>query len=228
MDRRDMESEADFVLDSRSLIVGFLLLMVVCGAFFVIGFMEGKRQGLQARIDTVPASPVAAGSTLPPAQETRDAASEKAAREADERAVTEQLDWYRSMNRREEAAATEKQTAPAAKPTPAPPPGKAGSTAKAAREDTRVTASEPTPKAAAPKTEGTTYSVQVGAFRQRREAEVAAETLKAKGYTSFIESPGPGSEFHLLKVGRFDSREEAVAMQLRLKKDGINSFVKPN
>ncbi len=227
MSRHEMESGADFVLDSRSLIVGFLLLMLVCGAFFVIGFMEGKRQGLQARVDSLPAFPSPADAPIFAAQEARIPAVDKPAAEQDERAVTEQLDWYRNMSQQEGGSAQGKQPASVPKP-PVAAPAAASFEKAAVKESVKARVAEPVAKAGARETAGVTYSVQVGAFRQRREAEVMAERLKAKGYTGFIEPPAAGSEFFLLKVGRFDSRADAVAMQLRLKKDGINSFVKSN
>ena len=47
MDDQSAEPGFEFVLDNRKLIVVFLLLISFCGGFFVLGFMEGKRQGMQ-------------------------------------------------------------------------------------------------------------------------------------------------------------------------------------
>jgi cell division protein FtsN len=88
------------------------------------------------------------------------------------------------------------------------------------------------PAPAAPKTETARaaapsgYTVQVGAFRQKSEAETKARQLKAKGFESRIEPPESPEDLYLIQVGRFKSRADAVAMQLRLKKSGFASFVK--
>ena len=74
-----------------------------------------------------------------------------------------------------------------------------------------------------------TYSVQVGAFRVRREAETKGKMLKAKGFECRIDLPETPDDLYLVKVGRFSSRAEAKAMQLRLKKSGENNaFIKAN
>ena len=41
------ESGLELVLDNRKIVIGFVLLIFICGCFFVIGFIEGKRQGFQ-------------------------------------------------------------------------------------------------------------------------------------------------------------------------------------
>ena len=73
-----------------------------------------------------------------------------------------------------------------------------------------------------------TYSVQVGAFRQKHEAEIKAQSLKSKGFDYRIESPHPPEQLYLLKVGNFGSRAQAIALQLRLKNSGFACFVKAN
>jgi cell division protein FtsN len=73
-----------------------------------------------------------------------------------------------------------------------------------------------------------TYSVQVGAFRQRREAEAKATALRERNYEYVIEPTEGAEPLFLLKVGRYESRAEAVAMGLRLKRDGFSTFIKTN
>jgi cell division protein FtsN len=213
MDQRS-ERGLEFVLDNRKLIVGFFVLIAVCGAFFVIGFVEGKRQvvGLETRV--IPA-------THPESQPTATTAAPVTtpAKGTEERSVRDQLDWYNRVNKSGEAT---KGLEPAPEPVktvvqPATPPPSAHS---AAAKD----------KAAAPKQAPAkpTYSVQVGAFRQRQEAEAKAASLKSKGYDYVIEPPVPPNSLFLLKIGKFPSRADAAAMQLRLKKDGVGSFIKTN
>ncbi len=192
------DAGAQFVLDNRKLIVGFALLIVLCGTFFVIGFMEGKRQGIQRakeQIQTTPANETAiADLNAAVPDKTVKAESKPLA----DKSVREQLDWYKSVNRREETKANG-----------APAPHK-----------------KPVERQAAP--QRTTYTVQVGAFKLRREAETKAAALKAAGYDYLIEPGGKDEPLFLLKVGKFESRTEAVAMQLKLKKDGFSTFIKAN
>ncbi len=197
MDHHAADAGAQFVLDNRKLIVGFALLIVLCGTFFVIGFMEGKRQGgqrakeqLQASVsgETAPADAGAAATGKPAKAESRPPAVKSG---------PEQLDWYKSVNKPEESKPSEPQ--PHKKPVEH--------------------------RAAPPRT---SYTVQVGAFKARREAETKAAALKAAGYQYVIEPGGRDESLFLLKVGKFESRAEAVAMQLKLKKAGFSTFIKAN
>jgi cell division protein FtsN len=73
-----------------------------------------------------------------------------------------------------------------------------------------------------------TYTVQVGAFRQPREAESRAAALKEKGFECLIEAPKTEGQLYTVKVGRFESRAEAVAMQRKLTKVGFSCYIKTN
>ncbi len=197
MDHHAADAGAQFVLDNRKLIVGFALLIVLCGTFFVIGFMEGKRQGIQRakeQIQTTPANESATADLNPAVQ---DKTVKTESKPLADKSVREQLDWYKSVNKREETKANG-----------APAPRK-----------------KPVERQAAQKA---SYTVQVGAFKLRREAETKAAALKAAGYEYVIEPGGKDEPLFLLKVGKFESRAEAVAMQLRLKKDGFSTFIKAN
>jgi cell division protein FtsN len=214
MDPKSSESGADLVLDNRKLIIAFLLLVVVCGAFFIIGFMEGKRQAVQAREERTQAAPA-----------TPDAASAAGAKQpaarpettpVEDRSVRSQLDWYKNVQGADKGAA--QKTVDAAKPE-----------SSTTRPDVKkAAASRPQAAVSMIPAADITYTVQVGAFRQRREAEVKQEALKAKGYSCVVEAPQPANQLYLVKVGKFNTRADAKAMQLRLQKDGFSSFIKVN
>jgi len=72
-----------------------------------------------------------------------------------------------------------------------------------------------------------TYTVQVGAFKQKQEADSRAAALKLKGYLCVIDFRS-AEQLYLIKVGRFDTRAGAKAVQLQLSKDGFSSFIKVN
>jgi cell division protein FtsN len=194
------EPGADLILDNRKLILGFGILILLCGAFFVLGFVEGKRQVVRA-----PAEP-------------QNAPGERGAvrpGSSDDKAMREQLEWYRNVKPQQDARKQEPAQPPAVVPPAAPPAQKASAPA--------TTVPGPATRQSA-----TVYSVQVGAFRQLKEAESKASMLGAKGYRYVIEPPKTPDGLYLLKVGRYDSRTEAVATQLRLKKDGFSTLIKSN
>jgi len=226
---RDADSGIELVLDSRKFIIAFVVLIAICGCFFVLGFIEGKRQGLQEGTQT---AAVAAPVTRPDESQTavaKPSVADTSAAAVKEDAGDQQLNWYKNVNRRDgepEVAPklTESTSAKkAAEPAPAPKPA-----VEPAKKATEVPAAKPAPQEKPAVAGPVTYSVQVGAFRVRREAENKAKTLKAKGFDCRIEVPRSPDELYLLKVGKFASRADAVAMQLNLKKSGINSFIKTN
>ena len=91
--------------------------------------------------------------------------------------------------------------------TTAPPAGKTTSQAK---------------QAASPKS---VYSVQVAAFRARREVEIKARELEAKGFEPRIEPPPTPGDYYRLKVGSFTTRAAAAEMAERLKKSGFDTMI---
>jgi cell division protein FtsN len=199
---RGVESWIELMLDYRKLIISFLVLMSILGGFFVLGFIEGKRQGYREGIQAEAALIPNSNSEGAPPSETaiNEPKSNSPGKSAASTSPEEQpLDFYKNVNRPEEGAIETppiKKTEESSTKTPIEPP--------------------------------TGYSVQVGAFRKKHEAEIKAQLLKSKGYDYRIEPPQPPEQLYLLKVGKFSSRADANAMQLRLKNSGFKCFIKPN
>jgi cell division protein FtsN len=201
------DSGVDLILDNRKLIFGFAILMVLCGAFFVLGFVEGKRQAARSAPEAAPDAARPADATRPATASPAGTAGAATPNGPDDAAVREQLQWYRNVKPGSEALKHQ----PGALGAEKPAPPAAGVVA---------------PSSPAPPPSRRTYSVQVGAFRQLKEAEARAATVKAKGYRCVIEPPREGDGLYLLKVGRYEARADAVAMRLRLKKDGFSTLIK--
>jgi len=217
------DSDMELILDHRKLILGFLLLICVCGGFFVIGFIEGKRQGVQegsqAALEKARQEPEAGA----PAEEPTPAPAPVVSDPGQDRTSRETLDWYKSINNR---GAGEPELSEA---IPESAPAKIVIRPETSPAKTPAARTPRNPTAASSKTAAiSSYSVQVGAFRQLREAETKAGMLKAKGYDCFIEPPKQPEQLYLLKVGKFGSRGEAAGMQLKLRKDGFTTFIKAN
>jgi cell division protein FtsN len=199
---RGVESGLELVLDNRKLLISFLVLISIGGAFFVLGFIEGKRQGY--REGTQSADALAPNSDPEGAPLSETAVNSPESNSPGKSAVSENseeqpLDFYKNVNRLEEGAI------------------KTPSTNKTAESSTKTLIETPTG-----------YSVQVGAFRQKHEAEIKAQLLKSKGFEYRIDPPQPPEQYYLLKVGKFSSRADAIAMQLRLKNSGFKCFIKSN
>jgi septal ring-binding cell division protein DamX len=207
MSYREIDSGFELVLDNRKLILAFVVVITVCGCFFVWGFMAGKRQGMQLAAISESDISTAAGLETPltPALKEDEELDETPA--VEEENVQEELGWYQSVNRKE------------GEPVAVQPPRSSGTEKKTAGSAAAVSKVESGP---------VTYSVQVGAFKQSKRAEAHAMNIRSKGFDSRVQTPESSDKLYLVKVGKFDTRAEAVAEQRRLKKDGFNGYVKTN
>lgn len=216
MTEHGADSGIEVVLDNRKIILAFVVLIAICGGFFVLGFIEGKRQGYQAGMQT--AAEVGPIESAAVAQEkSSEVEMVQDSEPPKDDAEDQPLNWYKSVNR------------PEAKPEIDAQPT-AGSAKKAAAnpEPAAKTPSKPKTETSPLRTGSLTYTVQVGAFVKKEEAEIRTRELRSKGYDYRIEPPVPPNRFYLVKVGSFDTRAEAVAMQLRLKESGFSCFIKTN
>jgi cell division protein FtsN len=218
MEQRDAESGTEFVLDNRKLIVGFVLLVVICGVFYTIGFMEGKRQAVQPRVERRSPGPVPKVPEVTAGSDSKASITATKTAPVEDRSVREQLDWYKSVQSSEGETRKLGDVTKSAKTAPAPAQSASTSQPQVAKAAPAQGTIAPPPKV--------TYTVQVGAFRQRRDAETKAAALKAKGYASEVDLPQSADQIYLVVVGKFNSRADAVAMQLKLQKDGFSCFVR--
>ncbi len=238
MTDRAAESGYELVLDNRKLIVAFAILIAICGCFFVVGFIEGKRQGIQEGAQTAAESSTKANPADVQGQAPKSDGADAGTKPLSGSSEAQQLDWYKNV-RENEPGGIVTQTAQVPPATAAAPvkrvvePAPEAAPVARPKPQANVTHSteppKPKPQANVARSESATYAVQVGAFRQRKQAELRAEMLKSKGFDCRIEPPHESDGLYLLKVGKFISRTDAAAMQLRLKKSGFTSaFIKAN
>jgi cell division protein FtsN len=171
-----------------------------------------------ARRDSGMQSPAAKPAVTPPS-----------ASPAEDKDVRDRLDWYGSVNKPGESGVKGLEPTKGASPAPLLLPARKPETTPSAvtgRTSSKVEPESKPPRTAQPA--AISYSVQVGAFRQRKEAEAKAAVLQSKKYACVIEPSGGPDGLYLLKVGKYESRADAIAMQNRLKKDGFTTFIKTN
>lgn len=73
---------------------------------------------------------------------------------------------------------------------------------------------------------GQPISVQVGCFKNKRNAERLSQRLVKAGYESFVEIPVTmHDKLYRVKVGRVKSKDEAEALAARLKRAGYNTKI---
>lgn len=64
------------------------------------------------------------------------------------------------------------------------------------------------------------FSVQVGSFKSRSNAQKLASKLSVKGYEARAEMPPASDRLYRVKVGRLHSNEEAERLAAKLKREG--------
>ncbi|MDD5495938.1 MAG: SPOR domain-containing protein [Candidatus Omnitrophica bacterium] len=70
------------------------------------------------------------------------------------------------------------------------------------------------------------FSVQVGSFKSRSNAEKFTRRLSSEGYDSRTELPhGSGDNYYRVKIGNYGTKAEAEAMASRLKKSGYKTKI---
>lgn len=75
---------------------------------------------------------------------------------------------------------------------------------------------------------GAFYSVQVGCFNEKNNADELKYKLINGGFDPFIyESGAEGGPRYRVKVGRFSSSDEAQALQIKLKRAGFSTKICP-
>jgi DedD protein len=111
---------------------------------------------------------------------------------------------------------------PTAKPTPRPAPTPSP---KAAGPAPKATAPSPAPSPrATPKAGGTpktaaagAFTIQVGAFKDKKSADSIVSQLKAKGFDAFVVVPDGADGLYNVRVGRFAARADAERVQAKLR-----------
>jgi DedD protein len=101
------------------------------------------------------------------------------------------------------------------RPSPAPAqPERARPGAAAAAKPPAAASAKP---ADVPATPGT-FTVQVGAFRERKVADSVAARLKSKGFPAYVISPeGAAGVLFNVRVGAYPARPDAERAQERLR-----------
>ncbi|TAN43201.1 MAG: SPOR domain-containing protein [Nitrospirae bacterium] len=129
---------------------------------------------------------------------------------------------------REPAAEEIRPSGPAPEARPAAPAAEPRATPK---ESVKVSAPETRPAPAAVRTaEEPTFTVQVGAFRNKAEAERFRAKYSKKGYKIYIRPVKEKKNMiYKLRSGEFRDKKDAEVLALKLKKtEGLTTFVTPS
>ena len=175
---------------------------------FLAGVMVGR--GVDAGAGDVQAA------RSVPVQEEKVVAEEAPARPAPP--ATQDLTYAQRLEGEKQDDALEKPkpaSTPAARPLPsaktattAPPVAKKADPSPAARPPAAAKAVAPT---------AGSFTIQVGAFKDKASADTVVSRLKGKGFAAYAVSPGAAEGLFNVRVGSYVNRADAEHVQVRLR-----------
>jgi DedD protein len=217
MASKEKKSGGDFILESRHLVGLFLLLVVIFGVVFTLGYLLGRSQydyKVRAAVGAPPDSDAPAATS---------AAKSKTRPESEDAQVPKKnsdWDFYHSAD--PQASADHLQPSPksvsasaplAAAPKPAPVPSK---TAKPAKPSTG-TGDPLIPKG--------TIMLQVAAVLHQDDALALAQALQQKRFPAFVIPPG-ADKLYRVQVGPYQDNQSASNARKELEAKGFKSIIK--
>lgn len=183
-------------LASSLVVLGFF---AVLGGVFALGVLAGRHWDRVPYLGGPAAAKVARGADRPAARR----GGETGQPDMSPRGAEPPLTFYQEL------------TAPLASSPPprAPKPGRPEKTVAKPAEP-RAAGGEDT---AGTVDAAARYTIQVGAYRSRREAEALSARLAAAGHDAYVvETTPPGAVWFRVRVGSFGTREAAVEVAARL------------
>lgn len=204
------DQETEITLSNGRLLGLFLGLIVLCGVFFVMGYMLGKNRAPGNSLLADSPSTATDGQMKPEAIQGVQVPPQAATHPA----VPVQTSAPEVQPQETETSA-DSESAPAAEPAPAPEPKRPVQKSKP---------QQPQARTAAPVSSGS-YTVQVAAVSNQQDAERLASALRRKQYAVFVTSHAPDNLFHV-QVGPYNDAKQAEAARSRLASDGYNAFMR--
>lgn len=201
-------NERELTLNTGTILGIFMALVLLCGAFFGLGYKIGSHKPAQQELGTVADSasePTSNFTDFKPAAGSPESSNEPPPRH--------------TVEERKEAQATEAYEKPT-EPTPEPH----AAARVRAEATTHASVATPAPSMAAAPPAGT-YFVQVAAVSHEEDAQLLIRALKAKGYPVGAHTQ-PQDKFYHVQVGPFASRKDADAAKQQLLTDGYQPIIK--
>jgi cell division protein FtsN len=207
------KSGGDFVLESRHLVGLFLLLVVIFGVVFTLGYLLGRSQydyKVRAAVDAPPGSDAPAA---PPA------AKSKARPEPEDAQIPKKnsdWDFYHSAD--PQAAADHLQPPPKSV-TASAPPKPADASSKTAKPEKSWTGTD------GPLIPKGDIMLQVAAVLHQDDALALAQALQQKKFPAFVITPG-ADKLYRVQVGPYPDNQSASNARQQLEANGFKSIIK--
>jgi DedD protein len=216
MASREKKNSGDFVLESRHLVGLFLLLVVIFGVVFTLGYLLGRSQYDAKLRAAVGAPPEADEPAATPAAKTK---SQPGVQDALAPPNDSDWDFYHSA----EPQSTEDHLQPPSKPvTAAVRPAAASKAAPRAKAAKQSKSSAGTDGPLIPKG---AIMLQVAAVRHQDDALALAQALQQKKFPAFVITPG-ADKYYRVQVGPYADNQSAAIARRDLEAKGFKSIVK--
>ena len=217
MASKEKKNGGDFVLESRHLVGLFLLLVVIFGVVFTLGYLMGRSQ-YDSRVRAAVGPPPG---TEPPAALA--AAKPKAKPEPEEaQAPKKNSDWDFYHSADPQAAADHLQPPPksvVASVPPAAPPRPVHAASKT------VKPAKPSGAVDGPLIPKGAIMLQVAAVTHQDDALALAQALQQKKFPAFVLTPG-ADKLYRVQVGPYADNQAAATARKDLEAKGFKSIIK--
>ena len=193
------EQDEEITLGTGRLLGLFFGLVIICAAFFSLGFTLGRKsvpEPVAAATTTAPAIPSTGG--MKPSPSRAGTAANSRPQDAEAKS-SDELTFYKAVEQNEPKAKLESDAPERAERKPA--------------EMTR------------PASLGAGYMVQVAAVTKQEDAEALVNALRRKNYP-VISTNGPADKLYHVQVGPFPDPKDAEATRVKLIGDGYNPILK--
>jgi DedD protein len=211
------KSGGDFVLESRHLVGLFLLLVVIFGVVFTLGYLMGRSQ-YDGKIRAAVGAP--SGSDAPAASATAKSKTRPEPEDAQIPKKNSDWDFYHSAD--PQAAADHLQPPPKSMTASTPPAAAPKPTAASPRIAKATKPPSGTDGSLIPKG---AIMLQVAAVLHQDDALALAQALQQKKFPAFVITPG-ADKLYRVQVGPYPDNQSASNARQELEAKGFKSIIK--
>jgi DedD protein len=208
--------DTEISLGAGKLLALFFGLVVLCGAFFGVGYMIGKNRATPFAFAPDNSAAIGSPATVKPSSAIGNGAPAAKNQNCstpgncDQRSDASDMTFYKTVE--EKNLNSQLTPASATQTSPANTTAPASQIAKPATE-----------AVAAP---GSGYVVQIAAVSKQQDADALVAALRKKQYPVFITSNPPGDKLFHVQAGPFSDINEAETVKARLTNDGYSPILK--
>lgn len=207
----------DFVLESRHLVGLFLLLVVIFGVVFTLGYLMGRGQ-VDSRVRAAVGAPPGSDDTVAPPE----AKPKIRPGSEDAQVPKKNSDWDFYHSADPQAAADHLQPPPKSAVQSAPPATSTKAVAPASKTAKPAKSPNGTDGPLIPKG---AIMLQVAAVLHQDDALALAQALQQKKFPAYVIPPG-ADKLYRVQVGPYRDNQTASAARKQLEANGFKSIIK--